>query len=80
MKNKIRLPTALARLAGSKDDCVEWRAWSFQLGILVFLVSQVIMIWREIANFQTIGVFISILFILGIQWLLRKLYRTSNID
>lgn len=78
--NKIKVPRILAWLAGSRDQYVDWRSLSFQLGFFVFFFSQWILIRFGIQNFMFYGGALTMITILVVQGVVKILYKDSHLE
>lgn len=78
--NKIRVPRALAWLAGSRDQYVDWRSLSFQLGFAVFFLSHLLLLKLHVKNFMFYGGALTLISILVLQWLFQIIYRGSHLE
>jgi hypothetical protein len=75
--NLVRIPV-LARLAGSRDQNVNWRAFSIQLGFAIFFLSQLILSKLHVKNFVLYSGILTMISILAIQWLLESIYKANR--
>jgi hypothetical protein len=80
MSNKIRVPRILAMVAGSRDEYVNWRSLSFQLGSAVFFLSHLVLLKLHVENFMWYGGALTTISILGVQLLIKLIYRGTPLE
>lgn len=71
LRNKVHVPRVIAMLAGSRDEWVNWRSFSFQLGFLSLFLWYVFLSFLGISNLgyaAMLGMFT----VLGLQWLFQR--------
>ena len=73
--NKIRIPILMARLVGSRNEYVDWRSLSFQLGAVVFFLSQFLLTYFQVEDFMLYGGVITMTSVLLSQAVFISCYR-----